>query len=220
MTGRRIAIIGGGISGLTAGYIRSRTDHVTLFEAGGRLGGHADTHLVGARRPLRSGVFLPPGHGRPGTPVWGEDPVMTTARRGHGPGGDDRVLRRHRQREPVPDALGLQPPPAARRVTGDVVGDEHPPCPGPGRQPHRLSDRVAITDRQVATALAQPLTEISQRLSEEPGAVRRHGQRGARHKHRDYLASAAHATASTGLSSTRRSRVNSTIATSIKAPAA
>jgi putative NAD(P)-binding protein len=189
MTGRRIAIIGGGISGLTAGYIRSRTDHVTLFEAGGRLGGHADTHLVGARRPLRSGVFLPPGHGRPGTPVWGEDPVMTIARRGHGPGGDDRVLRRHRQREPVPDALGLQPPPAARRVTGDVVGDEHPPCPGPGpgRQPHRLSDRVAITDRQVATALAQPLTEISQRLSEEP---------------------------------TRRSRVNSTIATSIKAPAA
>ncbi len=47
MTGRRIAVIGGGISGLTAGYILSRTDEVTLFEAEGRLGGHADTHLAG-----------------------------------------------------------------------------------------------------------------------------------------------------------------------------
>ena len=47
MTGRTIAVIGGGISGLTAGYVLSRTDHVTLFEADRRLGGHADTHLVG-----------------------------------------------------------------------------------------------------------------------------------------------------------------------------
>ena len=47
MTGRRIAVIGGGISGLTAGYVLSRTDRVTLFEADCRLGGHADTHLVG-----------------------------------------------------------------------------------------------------------------------------------------------------------------------------
>ncbi|HUB23108.1 MAG TPA: FAD-dependent oxidoreductase [Streptosporangiaceae bacterium] len=47
MTGRKIAVIGGGISGLTAGYVLSRTDRVTLFEAGRRLGGHADTHLVG-----------------------------------------------------------------------------------------------------------------------------------------------------------------------------
>ena len=47
MTGRRIAVVGGGISGLTAGYVLSRTDHVTLFEADPRLGGHADTHLVG-----------------------------------------------------------------------------------------------------------------------------------------------------------------------------
>ncbi len=47
MTGRRIAVIGGGISGLTAGYILSRSTHVTLYEADARLGGHADTHLVG-----------------------------------------------------------------------------------------------------------------------------------------------------------------------------
>jgi len=47
VTGRSIAVIGGGISGLTAGYVLSRTDRVTLFEADHRLGGHADTHQVG-----------------------------------------------------------------------------------------------------------------------------------------------------------------------------
>lgn len=47
MSVRRIAVIGGGVSGLTAGYILSRTCDVTLFEADDRLGGHADTHLVG-----------------------------------------------------------------------------------------------------------------------------------------------------------------------------
>jgi predicted NAD/FAD-binding protein len=46
MTRRRIAVIGGGVSGITAGYVLSRSDDVTLFEAGSRLGGHADTHLV------------------------------------------------------------------------------------------------------------------------------------------------------------------------------
>jgi uncharacterized protein len=46
MAGRRIAIIGGGVSGITAGYLLSDRDHVTLFEADDRLGGHADTHLV------------------------------------------------------------------------------------------------------------------------------------------------------------------------------
>jgi predicted NAD/FAD-binding protein len=46
VTGRRIAVIGGGVSGITASYVLSRTDQVTLFEADGRLGGHADTHLM------------------------------------------------------------------------------------------------------------------------------------------------------------------------------
>jgi predicted NAD/FAD-binding protein len=57
VTGRRIAVIGGGISGLTAGYILSRTDHVTLFEADRRLGGHADTHLVGPV-PVDTGFII------------------------------------------------------------------------------------------------------------------------------------------------------------------
>ncbi len=46
MTRRKIAVIGSGVSGITAGYVLSQTDHVTLFEAAGRLGGHADTHMV------------------------------------------------------------------------------------------------------------------------------------------------------------------------------
>jgi uncharacterized protein len=59
MTGRRIAVIGGGISGLTAGYILSRSDRVTLFEADNRLGGHADTHLVGPERvPVDTGFIV------------------------------------------------------------------------------------------------------------------------------------------------------------------
>jgi uncharacterized protein len=62
MTGRRIAVIGGGISGLTAGYILSRTCDVTLFEADDRLGGHADTHLVpepgGRRVPVDTGFIV------------------------------------------------------------------------------------------------------------------------------------------------------------------
>ena len=47
MTGRRIAVVGGGVSGITAGYVLAQADHVTLFEADDRLGGHADTHPIG-----------------------------------------------------------------------------------------------------------------------------------------------------------------------------
>ena len=42
--GQRIAIIGSGISGLTAAYLLSRRHDVTLFEADDRIGGH--THTV------------------------------------------------------------------------------------------------------------------------------------------------------------------------------
>jgi uncharacterized protein len=40
------AVIGGGVSGLTAAYLLSRTHHVTLFESDERIGGHAHTHDV------------------------------------------------------------------------------------------------------------------------------------------------------------------------------
>ena len=35
------------MSGITAGYVLAHADHVTLFEADDRLGGHADTHPTG-----------------------------------------------------------------------------------------------------------------------------------------------------------------------------
>ncbi len=46
-SGRRVAVIGSGVAGLTAAYVARRDGaHVTLYEADDRLGGHADTHLV------------------------------------------------------------------------------------------------------------------------------------------------------------------------------
>jgi predicted NAD/FAD-binding protein len=43
---RRIAVIGGGVAGLTAAYVLQRDAEVTLYEADPRLGGHAHTHEV------------------------------------------------------------------------------------------------------------------------------------------------------------------------------
>lgn len=46
---RRIAVIGSGISGLTAAWVLARDAEVTLFEAQPRYGGHAHTHELAAR---------------------------------------------------------------------------------------------------------------------------------------------------------------------------
>ncbi|HEX4060120.1 MAG TPA: FAD-dependent oxidoreductase [Streptosporangiaceae bacterium] len=56
MTGRRIAVAGGGVAGLTAAYLLSRSHEVTLFEADDRLGGHADTHTVAGADGLELAV--------------------------------------------------------------------------------------------------------------------------------------------------------------------
>lgn len=57
---RRIAIIGGGISGLAAAWLLSRTDSVTLYEAEPRLGGHARTVMAGKTgdQPVDTGFIV------------------------------------------------------------------------------------------------------------------------------------------------------------------
>ncbi|MFJ1865597.1 NAD(P)/FAD-dependent oxidoreductase [Streptomyces sp. NPDC088097] len=58
----RTAVVGGGVSGLTAAYVLARTHEVTLYEADERLGGHAHTHEVkgpdGLVRPVDSGFIV------------------------------------------------------------------------------------------------------------------------------------------------------------------
>jgi predicted NAD/FAD-binding protein len=57
---KKIAVIGGGISGLGAAYKLSDTCQVTLFEAENRLGGHARTVLSGknGQQPVDTGFIV------------------------------------------------------------------------------------------------------------------------------------------------------------------
>ena len=57
---KKIAIIGGGISGLGAAYALSKTYQVTLYEAENRLGGHARTVLSGknGQQPVDTGFIV------------------------------------------------------------------------------------------------------------------------------------------------------------------
>jgi predicted NAD/FAD-binding protein len=57
---KRIAVVGGGISGLGAAYALSNTYQVTLFEAENRLGGHARTVFSGksGQQPVDTGFIV------------------------------------------------------------------------------------------------------------------------------------------------------------------
>jgi predicted NAD/FAD-binding protein len=57
VTRRKIAVVGSGVGGLTAAHVLQRGADVTLYEADGRLGGHADTHEV-ATGPGAGGKML------------------------------------------------------------------------------------------------------------------------------------------------------------------
>ena len=57
---RRIAVVGGGISGLSAALALCETNAVTVYEAEGRMGGHARTLLAGKRgdQPVDTGFIV------------------------------------------------------------------------------------------------------------------------------------------------------------------
>lgn len=57
---RRIAVIGGGISGMAAAHTLAKGNAVVLFEAEARLGGHARTVLAGKRgdQPVDTGFIV------------------------------------------------------------------------------------------------------------------------------------------------------------------
>lgn len=57
---RKIAVIGAGITGMGAAHMLGDSDHVTLFEAGARLGGHARTVVAGKNgdQPVDTGFIV------------------------------------------------------------------------------------------------------------------------------------------------------------------
>lgn len=57
---RRVAVIGGGISGMAAAHLLAADHAVVLFEAEGRLGGHARTLVAGKRgdQPVDTGFIV------------------------------------------------------------------------------------------------------------------------------------------------------------------
>ena len=57
---KRIAVIGGGISGLGAAHMLADRHQVVLYEAEGRLGGHARTVMAGKRgdQPVDTGFIM------------------------------------------------------------------------------------------------------------------------------------------------------------------
>ena len=64
MTGdrRSVAVVGAGVSGLTAAYVLAQQCEVTLYESEARLGGHAHTHDVtdpaGTRLAVDTGFIV------------------------------------------------------------------------------------------------------------------------------------------------------------------
>ena len=55
---QRIAVIGSGVSGLSAAWLLSQSHDVVLYEAENRLGGHANTIDVPGTGPVDTGFIV------------------------------------------------------------------------------------------------------------------------------------------------------------------
>ena len=132
MTRRRIAVIGGGISGLTAGYILSRTDEVTALR-GGRPARRSRRHAPGrrARRPAGGGRHRVHRLQRADLPA--ADPAVRRARGGDAGLGDEHVgqllrLRRALRGQARPGRPGRRAGRRRSRLPADAGrGPEVPP---------------------------------------------------------------------------------------------
>ena len=60
LVARRVAVVGGGISGMAAAHLLAADAHVVLFESESRLGGHARTVLAGknGNQPVDTGFIV------------------------------------------------------------------------------------------------------------------------------------------------------------------
>ncbi|WP_328765840.1 FAD-dependent oxidoreductase [Devosia aurantiaca] len=55
---QRIAVIGSGVSGLSAAWLLAQTNDIVLYEADARLGGHANTVDVPGTGPVDTGFIV------------------------------------------------------------------------------------------------------------------------------------------------------------------
>jgi phytoene dehydrogenase-like protein len=93
-TASRVAVIGSGVSALTAAWILATAGReVTLYEAAPRLGGHADTHQVtapgGTLLGIDTGFIVPSTRTYPHLPA--AHPDFRRARRGRAGVRDEHV---------------------------------------------------------------------------------------------------------------------------------
>ena len=55
---QRIAVVGSGVSGLSAAWLLSQSNDVVLYEANSRVGGHANTVDVPGTGPVDTGFIV------------------------------------------------------------------------------------------------------------------------------------------------------------------